>query len=243
VGRGVPTAVMKRVIRENFGPASKTHPLLRFLEPERVPAAEDTLVFLNGTFFAVTREPEALESVILSMRRSQNLAFETRVAWDRRTFMRRYFFVNTDCSAVIRPVYVVENLHRLSDIVKTTGASPMLWRRLVQAGIIEYIDKEEEDARHLLIATFAKDFRRGNMAKPYTHVEIDPTNEILIGEGSLVSTEDAKPVETCPICYETDSVIRQTLSCGHTFHLHCVEQWLRKNSTCPMCRCKISVYM
>ena len=82
VGRGVPTAVMKRVIRENFGPASKTHPLLRFLEPERVPAAEDTLVFLNGTFFAVTQAPEALESAILSMRRSENLAFETRVAWD-----------------------------------------------------------------------------------------------------------------------------------------------------------------
>lgn len=58
---------------------------------------------------------------------------------------------------------------------------------------------------------------------------------------TLVSTENPKPVETCPICYETDSVVRQTLPCGHTFHLHCVEQWLRKNNTCPMCRCKINV--
>ena len=152
-----------------------------------LPHAQDTLVFLNGTFFAVTRKPEALESAIVSMRRSQNIAFETRVAWNRKTYMRRYFFINTDCSAAIRPVYVVENLHRLHAVVKTTGTSPMLWQRLVQAGVIEYIDKEEEDARHLLIATFAKDLR--HTAKPYTHIEIDPTN-ILGLMGNLIPFSD-----------------------------------------------------
>ena len=187
VGRGVPTVVMKRVIRENFGPTSKTHPLLQFIEGGHLPHAQDTLVFLNGTFFAVTRKPEALESAIVSMRRSQNIAFETRVAWNRKTYMRRYFFINTDCSAAIRPVYVVENLHRLHAVVKTTGTSPMLWQRLVQAGVIEYIDKEEEDARHLLIATFAKDLR--HTAKPYTHIEIDPTN-ILGLMGNLIPFSD-----------------------------------------------------
>ena len=187
VGRGVPTAVMKRVIRENFGPTSKTHPLLTFIEGSRMPGTKDTLVFVNGTFFAVTIQPEMLEAAIVSMRRSQNLAFETRVVWDRHTYMKRYLFINTDCSVAIRPVYCVDRLHRLYDVVATTGASPMLWQRLLQAGVIEYIDKEEEDARRLLIATFAKDLR--NTTKPYTHVEIDPTN-ILGLMGNLIPFSD-----------------------------------------------------
>lgn len=52
-------------------------------------------------------------------------------------------------------------------------------------------------------------------------------------------TEDGTPykVELCNICYGEDNVVRTTLPCNHSFHLHCVLKWFRTgNTTCPMCR-------
>jgi hypothetical protein len=47
-----------------------------------------------------------------------------------------------------------------------------------------------------------------------------------------------KPLPTvngdCTICMEEGKVI--TTLCNHHFHENCLEQWLRKSRTCPMCR-------
>lgn len=44
----------------------------------------------------------------------------------------------------------------------------------------------------------------------------------------------------CPICHETDTVVRQTLQCNHRFHVHCIQRWFRVNNTCPLCRLTIN---
>ncbi|XP_022156138.1 putative RING-H2 finger protein ATL69 [Momordica charantia] len=49
------------------------------------------------------------------------------------------------------------------------------------------------------------------------------------------SVEDAQ----CSIClgdYEEKEVLRIMPKCGHSFHLSCIDEWLRKQSTCPVCR-------
>lgn len=42
----------------------------------------------------------------------------------------------------------------------------------------------------------------------------------------------------CPICYEnytsSDTII--ITPCKHEFHLFCLELWLSKNNSCPLCR-------
>lgn len=41
----------------------------------------------------------------------------------------------------------------------------------------------------------------------------------------------------CVICLEQMDNSTFTLkSCKHTFHSHCIHQWLSTNSTCPICR-------
>ncbi|WJX92777.1 RING-type E3 ubiquitin transferase [Trifolium repens] len=43
----------------------------------------------------------------------------------------------------------------------------------------------------------------------------------------------------CVIClgdYKEKEVLRIIPYCGHTFHLSCIDTWLRKQSTCPVCR-------
>lgn len=44
----------------------------------------------------------------------------------------------------------------------------------------------------------------------------------------------------CPICHEEDTVVRQTLACNHRFHHHCIQEWFRRNNTCPLCRMQIT---
>lgn len=44
---------------------------------------------------------------------------------------------------------------------------------------------------------------------------------------------------TCPIClceYQPDEILRTIPECNHHFHAACVDEWLRKNPTCPVCR-------
>lgn len=43
----------------------------------------------------------------------------------------------------------------------------------------------------------------------------------------------------CIIClaeYEEKEDLRVMPDCGHTFHLSCIDTWLKKQSTCPVCR-------
>lgn len=43
----------------------------------------------------------------------------------------------------------------------------------------------------------------------------------------------------CAICLSTEHGAdgnQQTLSCGHVFHVHCIEQWMEVNHNCPLCR-------
>jgi hypothetical protein len=42
----------------------------------------------------------------------------------------------------------------------------------------------------------------------------------------------------CSICMDDidPSEIRELDSCHHTFHHHCISQWLERSPTCPLCK-------
>lgn len=44
---------------------------------------------------------------------------------------------------------------------------------------------------------------------------------------------------TCPIClgtYKSKETLRTIPECNHYFHANCIDEWLRRNTTCPLCR-------
>ncbi|CAG7884957.1 unnamed protein product [Brassica rapa] len=44
--------------------------------------------------------------------------------------------------------------------------------------------------------------------------------------------------ETCIVCFGNYNQHNNlcTLTCGHSFHFPCIDQWLRRNISCPICR-------
>ncbi|KAF7826111.1 RING-H2 finger protein ATL67 [Senna tora] len=61
------------------------------------------------------------------------------------------------------------------------------------------------------------------------------------GEGACSSAGGGACVNdtTCPICineYEESEVMRIMPHCGHYFHLNCIDEWLKINWSCPVCR-------
>lgn len=68
-----------------------------------------------------------------------------------------------------------------------------------------------------------------------------PTNLNILRQNTTVSS--FSNVETsedrCCICreiFQDTDIVRKINSCGHVFHINCVETWLESNTTCPMCR-------
>ncbi|KAG5030042.1 hypothetical protein JHK82_013637 [Glycine max] len=65
---------------------------------------------------------------------------------------------------------------------------------------------------------------------------IDKYPKTLIGEsGRLLKPND----NTCAIClseYQPKETLRSIPECNHYFHADCIDEWLRLNATCPLCR-------
>ncbi|KAL1929807.1 hypothetical protein VTP01DRAFT_1945 [Rhizomucor pusillus] len=59
---------------------------------------------------------------------------------------------------------------------------------------------------------------------------------------------DVQEADKCTICQQAyehacnqcimpgDDCALLTGSCGHTFHIHCIEEWIRTSENCPLCR-------
>ncbi|KAK2664281.1 hypothetical protein Ddye_002855 [Dipteronia dyeriana] len=65
---------------------------------------------------------------------------------------------------------------------------------------------------------------------------IESYPKTLLGESRRLP----KPSDnTCSIClseYQPKEILRTIPECNHYFHVNCIDEWLRLNATCPVCR-------
>ncbi|KAK9059333.1 hypothetical protein SSX86_021953 [Deinandra increscens subsp. villosa] len=65
---------------------------------------------------------------------------------------------------------------------------------------------------------------------------IESYPKTILGESCRLPKDDDG---TCPIClsdYEPKEVVRTIPECKHYFHADCIDEWLKLNATCPVCR-------
>ncbi|BGP39455.1 DNA-dependent RNA polymerase II [Rhodotorula kratochvilovae] len=143
-------------------------PIVEFLEEWGMENLEEyssdmskaTKVFVNGVWQGVHRDPAQLVSTIKSLRRRGDISYEVSIVRDVRERELRLF---TDAGRVCRPLFVVEDqrlalrkehidaLARddLAGVDDDGEFDPALrklkWADLVEQGIVEYLDAEEEE--------------------------------------------------------------------------------------------------
>ena len=64
-----------------------------------------------------------------------------------------------------------------------------------------------------------------------------PLNEMR--DISTIETCDNENEEICVICHQPilkEQIYRKLNICSHKYHIHCIDEWLSSNSTCPTCR-------
>ena len=138
--------------------------VLEEYEPQRSPNA--TKVFVNGVWVGVHRDPAHLVSTVLSLRRRHLISHEVSLVRDIRD---REFKIFTDAGRVCRPLFVIDNdakspnkgslvltkehVNKLEDDKEIAAdmdedekaAKFIGWQGLVDQGVVEYLDAEEEE--------------------------------------------------------------------------------------------------
>ncbi len=161
ISEGFPEREVERVLRD-FG--------LRPVERD----APGALVYLNGDLVGIHDDAKDLVQRIKERRRAGLLSNEVNVFYDDEG---NSVFLNCDAGRVRRPLIVVTNgkMRFTDEHRRDIAEGRMVWSDLINEGIIEYIDAEEEE--NLLVGVTPE-----GLTADHTHCEIDPM--VILGIGS-----------------------------------------------------------
>ncbi|XVE52336.1 hypothetical protein DITRI_Ditri02bG0114700 [Diplodiscus trichospermus] len=60
--------------------------------------------------------------------------------------------------------------------------------------------------------------------------------KIVVGDSRRLPKPNNGPCSICLSEYQPKDTVRCIPDCHHCFHVDCIDEWLRMNATCPLCR-------
>lgn len=179
---------------------SPSAPIVEFLEEWGMENLEEfssemskgTKVFVNGVWQGVHRDPAQLVDTIKRLRRCGDISYEVSVVRDVRERELRIF---TDAGRVCRPLFIVEDhrlvltkdhVSRLSIDENNDAEDPeqkMKWSDLVETGVIEYLDAEEEET--VMIAMTPEDLETSRMFQETGQVQTEAFDPSATVKGTM----------------------------------------------------------
>ncbi len=162
-------------------------------EADSKTSSQSTKVIVDGLVAGITRSPSELVQELIRMRRSGEISSEVNAAYlpPEGENARGCVYVNCDGGRVRRPLIIVENgTPKLTrEQLEAVHRGEMRWEELVERGIIEYLDADEEenalvaldvskisnDTTHLELAAYAMLGICGSII-PYSEHNQSPRN-------------------------------------------------------------------
>lgn len=188
---GTPTSVLLPVVM-NVCAENSTEPLVTPLVSHETNTIEESrrgavMVTVNGFvagYCHSCKDAMILRERLREKRKSFEIPFDTSIAYIQDAW-QDVIRIHADAGCLLRPVFNLEHIHKaksiLNNFVGTPHAHCELWASLYTEGIIEYIDKDEENT--LRVAERLEDTLSGSSAyersvaqqQPFTHSEIHPS--------------------------------------------------------------------
>lgn len=142
-------------------------PLKKASNTLRLSAAK---VFVDGNLIGYSASPEELVEEFRNKRRRGEVSSEVNIAYFSKNYEEKdEIYVNCDEGRVRRPLLIVENdVPKLKpEHMEKIRSGEWSWKDLVENGIVEYIDAEEEENAYIAL-------KFDEVLPQHTHLEIAP---------------------------------------------------------------------
>ena len=165
-------------------------------------------VYFNGDLIGAHKAPTDLVKEMIQRRRQGLISNVVNVRYDDSL---NDVIINSDPGRIRRPLMITKRGNKLaikdSDI-EALRSGKLVWEDLIDKGVIEYIDAEEEE--NCLIALNTDYLTEKKKTHSYTHMEVDPLTILGVATSNVPFPEH----NSAPRCTMGAGMSKQSLGMG-----------------------------